>query len=405
MEAKSSISGILVIVAFVLHVALAGCSDATKPDQKEEGTITIEQIPDTLSGASWILTGSQSGSGSGDSTLTRMPVGVYELVWTAVDGYITPTCVDQTLTADDSITFIGTYLKDLDPAESFVPIPAGIFTMGSPSDEPNRQRDEIRHLVTLTRSFTMSSTEVTNQQFAKMAQWAYDNGHCTATTTSLRDNLDGSIQELLNLERSSEISFSMGTFTVDSGKEQHPVVEVTWYGAVAYCDWLSLREGITRSYNHETWQCNGNAPYGASGYRLPTEAEWEYACRVGTQTPFNTGDCLDAGTEANYNGNYAYSDCPSGPYIRRAVPVGSYPANTFGLYDMHGNVGEWCNEWYGVYGGDETDPVGSTTGVYRVIRGGNWFSLAQSCRSAFRNISFPYYANYGIGFRPVRSTF
>ena len=241
-------------------------------------------------------------------------------------------------------------------------IQADTFTMGSPTFEIDRGGSETLHKVTLTTPFYMFATEVTNQQYAEMAQWAYDSLHCTATSTSLQDALDGSTQELLDLDSVCEISFSGGTFTVDSGKEEHPVVEVTWYGAVAYCDWLSLREGLARAYDHTTWQCNGNAPYAATGYRLPTEAEWEYACRAGTLTPFNTGSCLDAETEVNYNGNYPYSGCPTGPYVDWTVPVGSYPANAFDLYDMHGNLYEWCNDRYGVYSGDETDPVGPSVG-------------------------------------------
>ena len=265
----------------------------------------------------------------------------------------------------DSITFYE--LAD----RGWVFVNIDTFTMGSPADEPDRGSDETQHTVTLTTPFYMFATEVTNQQYAELAQWAYTNGHCTSTTTSLCDNLDGSTQELLDLDDADcEIFFVGGTFVVDSGEEDHPVVEVTWYGAVAYCDWLSLREGLARAYDHSTWQCNGYAPYNAEGYRLPTEAEWEYACRAGTQTPFNTGSCLDAGTEANFNGNSSYSGCPMGTYVGWTVPVGSYPENAFDLYDMHGNLWEWCNDWYGAYSGDVTNPVGPYTDTHRVMRGG-----------------------------------
>jgi formylglycine-generating enzyme required for sulfatase activity len=294
------------------------------------------------------------------------------------------------------------------PPEGFVLISADTFTMGSPEDEPSRDSDEILHTVTLTNSFYISATEVTNRQYAEMAQWAYnqDPPLVSATSSSLRDDMDGSTEELLDLDAPScEISFSGGIFTVDAGKEDHPVLEVTWYGAVAYCDWLSMGEGLPRAYDHSTWQCNGNAPYSATGYRLPTEAEWEYACRAGTHTPFNTGDCLDATTEANYNGDNPYSGCPTGPYLGWTITVGSYPANAYGLYDMHGNLWDWCNDWHGGYGGDVTDPVGATTGTARVIRGGGWSAEAQYCRSAYRNMYVPGKGADAIGFRPVRSTF
>jgi formylglycine-generating enzyme required for sulfatase activity len=237
-----------------------------------------------------------------------------------------------------------------------------------------------------------------------MAQWAYNNGHVTATNTYLYDNLDGSTQLLKYLDvGNSEMTFSAGVFSCVN--PTHPVKFVTWYGSVAYCDWLSLQQGLPRAYSHNTWECNGGSPYTAAGYRLPTEAEWEYACRAGTQTPFNTGSCLDAGTEANYYGPEPYTGCPTGPSAGWTVPVGNYPANAFDLYDMHGNLGEWCNDWYGTYGGTVTDPVGPGAGSCRVIRGGYWYYYAQYCRSAFRSSDFaPDSADYAVGFRPVRST-
>jgi formylglycine-generating enzyme required for sulfatase activity/pimeloyl-ACP methyl ester carboxylesterase len=297
-------------------------------------------------------------------------------------------------------------VEDPGPSGDFVRIPAGTFTMGSPTNEYGRGSDETQHTVTLTTPFLMSATEVTNQQYADMAQWAYDRGYCSVTSSIIHDNMDGSTHKLLDLNAdhgNCEISFSNGTFTVDSGKETHPVKEVEWYGAVAYCDWLSLRRGLPRAYDHATWQCNGNDPYNATGYRLPTEAEWEYACRAGTQTPFNTGSCLDAGTQANYNGNKPYASCSSGPYVGWSMPVGSYPDNTYGLYDMHGNLWEWCNDRYGSYNGDETDPTGPTAGLYRVFRGGEWFNYGSDCRSADRYTIYPVSSYNGIGFRPVKS--
>ena len=295
--------------------------------------------------------------------------------------------------------------EDSGPTGNLVLIPSGTFTMGSPESEPGHYSDETEHTVTLTNSFYMSETEVTNQQYADLAQWAYIHGHCTSTSSSLTDNLDGSTQELLDLDGGyCEISFNGSTFTVDPGKENHPVMEVTWYGSVAYCDWLSLQEGLPRAYNHSSWECNSDAPYQAQGYRLPTEAEWEFACRAGTTTAFNTGDCLDAGTEANYRGSWPQSGCPTGPWEGWTVPVASYPANSLGLYDMHGNLYEWCNDWYGSYSGDITDPVGAVSGSARVIRGGYWDYVAQYCRSAFRYSVYPgSCGGYVIGFRFVRS--
>ena len=294
---------------------------------------------------------------------------------------------------NESTSDVFSFTTDPTPI-GFVTIPSGQFEMGSPDTEPGHQSDEEpQHMVTLNGSYWMQSTEVTNAQYAELAQWALDHDPplVTATTGSLRDALGAETEELLDLNDSDyEISYSGGTFTVDAGQEDHPVKEVTWYGAAAYCDWLSLREGLPRAYDHDTWQCNGHDPYSAQGYRLPTEAEWERACRAGTTTPFHTGDCLDAGTEANYNGNHPYNDCPDGSYEGWTVPVGSYPANEWGLHDMHGNLYEWCNDWYTSYGGDETDPAGpSGPEAYRVLRGGSWNNAAQTAAPRIGSATTP----------------
>jgi hypothetical protein len=127
----------------------------------------------------------------------------------------------------------------------FVQVPPGTFTMGSPTNEPGRSTNETQHQVTLTHGLYVQTTEVTNQQYRDMAQWAYDHGHCTATSASIRDNLDGSTQILKNLGSGNyEISFSNGVFSCIN--PTHPVKYVTWYGSVAYCDWLSLQQGLPR---------------------------------------------------------------------------------------------------------------------------------------------------------------
>jgi formylglycine-generating enzyme required for sulfatase activity len=297
--------------------------------------------------------------------------------------------------------------------DGFVFVDPVTFMMGSPTSEVGHDDwgDETQHQVTLTHAFYVQNTEVTNQQYRDMAQWAYDNGYVTATTSGLYDNLDGSTRFLKTLGgadpygygENDEITFSAGVFSCTNST--HPVTYMPWYGSVAYCDWLSLKQGLSRAYDHSTWQCNAGYPYTATGYRLPTEAEWEYVCRAGMQTPFSTGSCLDAGTDANYNGGYPYTECPTGPHAGWTVPVGSYTANAFGLFDMHGNLWEWCNDWYGTYGGNVTDPVGAGAGSVRVIRGGSWYNYAQGCRSAVRSYYYPGRSDNGIGFRPVRSTF
>ena len=294
----------------------------------------------------------------------------------------------------------------------FALIEAGTFQMGTPEEEEGSDPDEKpQHWVTLTHDFYLQTTEVTNQQYADLAQWAYGQGHVTATGSSLHDALDGSTQELLDMDDvHCEISFSGGIFYVDAGKEDHPVKEVTWYGAARYCDWLSRKADppLPRAYDHDgDWACNDNSPYTASGYRLPTEAEWEYACRASSTTAFANGPItytgcspLDPNLDAMgwYCGN-------SGEWTH---PVGQKQPNTWGLFDMHGNLAEWCNDWYAFhyYGlSPGTDPVGPLSGLSRVRRDGAWASISPHCRSASREAGAPNGGSSAWGFRPARSAF
>jgi formylglycine-generating enzyme required for sulfatase activity len=379
----------------------------------QAGTITIDPEPNTIN-APWQITGPDAfdQSGTGDMTFANMTAGSYTLTWGAVTGWTTPSpaAVTQTLTTDDSLTFTGVHILG-----GFVSIPAGTFTMGSPEDELGQDHDgfgwstEPQHQVTLTHGIYVQTTEVTNQQYMELAQWAYDQGYVTATSASLHDNLDGSTQVLKILgSEIYEIYFSNGIFSCIN--PDHPVKFVNWYGSVAYCDWLSLQQGLPRAYNHATWQCNGGNPYMSAGYRLPTEAEWEYACRAGSTTAFANGpitqiecDLIDPNLDLMgwYCGNTGGR--PDG----WTHPVAQKLPNAWGLYDMHGNVWEWCNDWWAFeLGGTVTDPAGySGAGNFRVIRGGSWYSLAQRCRSAGRGGDQPDQAYRGVGFRPVKSVY
>ncbi len=168
-----------------------------------------------------------------------------------------------------------------------------------------------------------------------------------------------------------------------------PVENVSWDDAMVFCEQL-------------TKQVKGK-----SKYTLPTEAQWEYACRAGTSTPFNTGENLTT-DQGNYDGNYPYKDNPKGKFVGKTTPVGSYPSNKWGLSDMHGNVREWCLDWYsGEYyseckeEGIVKNPQGPETGSNRVLRGGSWCSGGQYCRSAYRSYSSPGFRSDSIGFRLV----
>jgi formylglycine-generating enzyme required for sulfatase activity len=160
---------------------------------------------------------------------------------------------------------------------------------------------------------------------------------------------------------------------------------VSWEDAVAICRKLSAKEG--------------------QEYRLPTEAEWEYACRAGTTTPFSFGSVLK-GQEANCDGNYPYGTTTKGPFLGRTTKVGSYAANAFGLYDMHGNVWEWCADWYDAEyykHSPSEDPPGAASGSYRVYRGGGWFLDASGCRASCRRGGVPGYRGAILGFRLART--
>ena len=304
----------------------------------------------------------------------------------------------------------------LPPPIDFVLIEAGSFWMGSPEDELGAEsREWPRHQVTLTKSFLMQSTEVTNQQYMEMAQWAFNHDPplITATYTAIRDAMGSTPWHLFRFDEEwCEIAFDENTgqfYLWDAGygiNPDHPVKGVTWYGAAAYCDWMSLQAGLEQAYNHYTWQCNGNDPYSAEGYRLPTEAEWEYACRAG-------------GTTAFTNGPITYSYCnPLDPVLDEVGwycgnssewthPVSQKFPNAWGLYDMHGNCAELCNDWFkeDYYSdpGSDYDPVGPSNGTRRVKRGMYWSSSAKSCRSAYRDWRGPSAPYWDVGFRLARS--
>jgi formylglycine-generating enzyme required for sulfatase activity len=177
-----------------------------------------------------------------------------------------------------------------------------------------------------------------------------------------------------------------------------PVEQVSWLEVIDYCNKRSVKEGLTPAYTVSGSTVTWNK--GANGYRLPTEAEWEYACRAGTSTPFSTGSNITT-NQANYDGNYPYNGNAKGTYRQKTWAVGSGSANSWGLYDMHGNVWEWCWDWYGDYsGGSQTDPTGASSGSFRVFRGGSWDYNALYVRSAFR--FSPTRRPNNLGFRVLR---
>jgi formylglycine-generating enzyme required for sulfatase activity len=288
-------------------------------------------------------------------------------------------------------------------------VPAGAFTMGDGSAYGGL--DE--HEVTLTRAFDLGQHEVTNQEYMEALQWAYDNGYVTVGAGTVQDNLDDSTEDLLDLsEGDCEIQFDgAGSFYLRESPSSaaqsaypggydpsdHPVMEVSWYGAARYCDWLSMQAGLPRAYEHAgAWACNGGDPYGAEGYRLPTDAEWERAARYDDERLFPWGGDYPTCDVANL--------ARSGFCVGWTSPVGSYadaPAS-LGLSDMAGNVFEWCNDWYESRLGTSavTDPTGPGSGDRRVYRGGSWSSQAFELLCAGRyDFAYPADRSNVIGLR------
>ena len=252
-------------------------------------------------------------------------------------------------------------------------ISPGTFMMGSPSGEPKRESDERQHKVTLTKGFYMGVTEATVGQWRSFTQ---DTGYRTEAETG-----GGAyIYTGKKWEKKKGYYWDNPGF---SQTEKHPVTCVSWNDAQKFIKWLNQQEG-------------GNK------YRLPTEAEWEYACRAGTTTPFSTGSCIST-DQANYNGNYPMPGCSKGRYRKKTIEVASFPPNAWGLYDMHGNVWEWCEDWKGDYPSSHvTDPEGPSSGS-RVYRGGSWYYDAGYCRSADRHRGTPGRRFNFLGLRLART--
>ena len=220
--------------------------------------------------------------------------------------------------------------------------PPGRFVMGSPLEEAGRGLDEGPVEVEICGGFWMGRTPVT--------------------------------QELWGAVLGSAPSHRAGA--------RRPVENVSWEDAVRFVSAAGRVVGLPSGY----------------GLALPTEAQWEYACRAGTATPFAFGRTLSA-AQANYNGNHPYAGSEPGGFLEETSECGSYPPNAWGLCDMHGNVWEWCADWYGESLAGGMDPMGPDAGPGRVYRGGSWHSVAEHCRSAFRYYLPPGSHHMFLGFR------
>ena len=266
----------------------------------------------------------------------------------------------------------GEEFQDCDICPKMVVIPAGRFTMGSPPGEKDHSDDEgPQRKVTIPSAFAVGKFEVTRDQFEAFVN---DSGYDAASKCWTNENNE--------FEHRTGRSFRNPGFFKQGGNE--PVVCINWDDAKAYVAWLSKKTGKT--------------------YRLLSEAEWEYAARAGTTTPFSTGRTITT-DQANFNGNYTYNGSHEGQYRQKTVSVGSFTANGFGLHDMHGNVEEWVEDCEsGSYRGAPSNGSAWTTEDcgYRVYRGGHWDSAPWNLRSAKREEDPSEYGEYSLGLRVAR---
>jgi len=243
-----------------------------------------------------------------------------------------------------------------------VVIHGGTFRMGQ-----SVAGEETGFDVTLD-TYRMSIYEITNDQYCYFLNEKKD----YSKEIEQWINIDGNSVDDPNM---LYLDWKTDTYKVQPGFENHPVVYVSWQGAMAFSQWV--------------------------GGCLPTEAQWEYACRAGTTTRFNTGSCLDA-SDANYNANTPFEGCSKGEFRNTLLKVGSFSSNPWGLYDMHGNAWEWCLDWYADYTlVSKENPVGPPSGENKVRRGGSYLVNGRSSFTAHRNVAPPSSMFSDLGFRVV----
>lgn len=302
-------------------------------------------------------------AGSSDSSTSRWDASTNNTSQTSVN--------DKSNTKTENSLSGNTSQNNTEVKDNYVLIKGGSFMMGSPETENWRISDEIQHQATVS-DFYISAYEITQAEYL------------------------------------SVMGNNPSAFRGDS----LPVENITWIQAIEFANKKSSDEGLVPVYQISdgsiTWDRDAN------GYRLPTEAEWEYACRAGTSTPFNTQKSLDA-TQANFYGHYPYEieenyfddsvlEAKPGEYRQTTVEVGNFEPNAWGLYDCHGNVNEWCWDFYGEYDLSQTsDPVGAATGTRHIYRGGGWNDFGKNMCSAYRAAGSSEMKSSNLGIRLVRN--
>jgi formylglycine-generating enzyme required for sulfatase activity len=252
-------------------------------------------------------------------------------------------------------------------------IPPGKFKIGSPESEAGRDNNEVQSVVEIKNPFWLGVTEVTQdqtKQIGKIRLGAFD-----------KDSVKPDVVKVIE-------GLNTATFPAES---------LSWFDAVTVCNRLSELEGLEPYYNLR----GGVTIIGGSGYRLPTEEEWEYAARAGTTTPFPSGKSLN-GKEANVDGRKPYGGNDAGPNLGRPCQFAAYPANAFGLHDVTGNVSEWCEDWYAAKRAERADPSDRVDGGERIVKGGGWLSDPVDARVALRTKYKPGELRNYVGFRVAR---
>ena len=369
--------------AGLVVAAVAGCGKDEGPEQNTTPTACFTLTPPEVStGTSFQVdarcsSDDQDAAGSLQVRWDWENDGIwdtgYSATKTSAHRYAAPGTRTVRLEVKDTEGLLDTetHTVSVTTVGGFVLVQPGRFTMGSPTDELCRLPCEMLHWVTLTHAFYVSTTEVTQAQWRAVMGWN-------------ESYFDG-----FNL----------------------PVERITWFDAVKYCNQRSTREGLTPAYMISDASYDGNHITGATvtwnpsadGYRLLTEAEWEYTCRAGSTTAFSYGEISGCDSESDPNldpvGWYA------GNSGRQTHVVEIKGPNAWGIHDMHGNVWEWCWDWYGDYEGSWTDPVGPSSGLSRVKRGGSWQIDVPHCRSAARAYDGPEVLNYDLGLRLARTAY